>query len=145
MRDLGVTIDNCLKFHHHTNLTITKANHILGLISKIFQYRELDMIIKLYKSLVRLIIEYGNPIWGTYYTTDQRSIKGVQRCTTKLISSIRHYPERLQILNLLSLYYRRFRGDMILMYQLTHKNIARSFTTKFIHCCTSICHQRSQL
>ena len=51
VRDLGVTVDNCLKFHDHTNLTITKANRTLGLINKIFQYRESDMIIKLYKSL----------------------------------------------------------------------------------------------
>ena len=35
MRDLGVTMDNCLKFQDRTNLTIT-----LGLISKIFQYKE---------------------------------------------------------------------------------------------------------
>ena len=63
VRDLGVTIDNCLKFHNHTNLTITKANRILGLISKIFQNKEPDMIIKLYKSLVRPIVEYGNPVW----------------------------------------------------------------------------------
>ena len=41
VRDLGITIDSCLKFHDHTGLTITKANHILVLISKIFQYREL--------------------------------------------------------------------------------------------------------
>ena len=55
------------------------------------------MIIKLYKSLVRPIIEYGNPVWGPYYITDQRSIEGVQKRATKLISSIRHYtyPERL--------------------------------------------------
>ena len=108
VRDLGVTIDNCLKFHNHTNLTITKANCIQGFISKIFQYKELDMIIKLYKSLARPIVEYGNPVWGPYYITYQRSIEGVQRHATKLVPSIRHhtYPERLQILNLPSLYYR---------------------------------------
>ena len=119
MRNLGVTVDNCLKFHNHTNLTITKANQYF------MQYKEPDMIIKLYKSLVRPIVEYGNPVWGPYYITDQRSIEGVQRCATKLVPSIRHhtYPERLQILNLPSLYYRRYRGDMILMYQVTHKNI----------------------
>ena len=91
MRDLGVTIDNCLKFHNHTNLTITKANHILGLINRIFQYKEPDMIIKLHKSLVRPIVEYGNPARGPYYITYQRSIEGVQRCASKLVPSIRHH------------------------------------------------------
>ena len=133
VRDLGVTIDNCLKFHNHTNLTITKANCILGLISKIFQYKEPDMIIKLNKSLVRPIVEYGNPVWGPYYIIDQRFIEGLQRRATKLVPSIRHhtYPERLQILNLPSLFYRRYRGDMILKYQVTHKNIDGSLLNLF--------------
>ena len=46
VKDLGVTVDNCLKFHDHTNLTITKTNRTLGLINKIFQYRESDIITK---------------------------------------------------------------------------------------------------
>ena len=82
VRDLGVTVDNCLKFHDHTNLSITKANRTLGLINKIFQYRESDMIIKLYKSLVRLILEYGNSVWGLHYITDQKLIEGIQRRAT---------------------------------------------------------------
>ena len=91
------------------------------------------MIIKLYKSLVRPIVEYGNPVWGPYYIIDQRSIEGVQRRATMLVPSIRHhtYPERLQIFNLPSLFYRRYRGDMILMYQVTHKNIDGSLLNLF--------------
>ena len=34
VRDLGVTMDYYLKFHEHTNLTISKANRVLGLIRK---------------------------------------------------------------------------------------------------------------
>ena len=71
-------MDNCLKFHDHTNLTITKANRTLGLINKIFQYRGSDLIIKL----------YGNSVWGPHYITDQKLIEGIQRRATKLISSI---------------------------------------------------------
>ena len=35
VKDLGVTIDS-LKFHEYTNLTVSKANHVLGLICKTF-------------------------------------------------------------------------------------------------------------
>ena len=91
------------------------------------------MIIKLYKSLVRPIVECDNPVWGPYFITDQRSIEGVKRHATNLVPSIRHhtYPERLQILNLPSLLYQRYRGDMILMYQVTHKNIDGSLLNLF--------------
>ena len=106
---------NYLKFHEHTNLTITKANRVLGLIRKTFYCREPDMITKLFKSLIRPILEYGNLIWGPHYVADQQAIEGVQQRATKLISSISHcpYPEKLRILNLPSLNYRRLRGDMM--------------------------------
>ena len=82
---------------------------------------------------MRPIIENVNPVWGPYYITDQRPTEGVQIHATKLISSIRHYtyPERLQVLNLPSLYCRQYRGDMILMYQVTHKNIDGSLLNLF--------------
>ena len=49
----------------------------------------------------------------------------VQRRATKLIPAIRDLPytERLRILGLPSLYYRRRRGDMITMYQLLHGGV----------------------
>ena len=46
------------------------------------------MITKLFKSPIRPILEYGNLIWGLHYLADQQAIEGVQRCATKLISSI---------------------------------------------------------
>ena len=54
------------------------------------------MVVKLYKFLVRHVIEYGNYIcMGPYHTTDQKLI--LQRHVTKLISSTSHYtyPARL--------------------------------------------------
>ena len=73
----------------------------------------------LYNVLVRPILEYGNAVWGPFFVTDQIAI---QRRATKLVTSIRSLPynERLSILKLPSLYYRRRRGDMILVYQIFH-------------------------
>ena len=90
-------------------------------------------VAKLFKSLIRPILEYGNLIWGPHYVADQQAIEGVQRRATKLISSISHcpYPERLKILNLPSLNYRRLRGDMIFLYQITHHNSDSSLTDLF--------------
>ena len=93
-----------------------------------------DMITKLFKSLIRPILEYGNLIWEPHYVADQQAIEGVQRHATKLISSISHcpYPERLKILNLPSLNYRRLRGDMIFLYQITHRNSDSSLFNRLV-------------
>ena len=53
MRDLGVHIDSKLKFHVHTDIVTSKANHTLGLIHKVFECKDSDIIVKLYKSLMR--------------------------------------------------------------------------------------------
>ena len=46
MKDLGVNIDSLLKFHKHTNLTVSKANCALRLIRKTFQCREQDTVVR---------------------------------------------------------------------------------------------------
>ena len=76
----------------------------------------------LYKVLVRPILEYGNAVWGPFFVTDQIAIEKAQRRATKLVTSIRNLPynEHLSILKLAYLYYRRRRGDVILVYQIFH-------------------------
>ena len=61
-KDLGIIIDNKLKFHTRTSAAIKKANRILGLIKRSFT--ELDEITLpiLYCSMVRPHLEYGNII-----------------------------------------------------------------------------------
>ena len=59
-------------------------------------------------------------VWGPVFCGDQDRIERVQRRATKMVPAIRHLPyqERLERLNLPSLYYRRIRGDMVIVYQL---------------------------
>ena len=68
-------------------------------------------------SLVRLILEYANAIWGPYHITDQKLLERVQWRATKLVPSLKELPyaERLSHLQLPSLCYRRERGDLILV------------------------------
>ena len=122
MRDLGVVIDSKLNFHSHSTHTVSKANRLLGLIRKSFENISIQTLPMLYKSLVRPTLEYGNPIWGPYYVLDQQAVERVQRRATKMIQPLRDLPyhTRLHQLNLPSLTYRRRRGDMIIIYQITH-------------------------
>ena len=118
-RDLGILFDNRLKFHQHTTSVAAKANRILGLIKKSFESLDQDMLARLFKTLVRPIIEYGNTIWGPHIILDQRKLENIQRRATRLVENLqdKSCAERLQIMNLPSLKFRRLRGDLIFMYQ----------------------------
>ena len=119
-KDLGVIIDDTLKFHVHTAAAAKKANQVLGIIKKSYSARDADTISTLYKAMVRPLLEYGNVIWGPHYRMDMKTIERVQRRATKLVDELRDkpYKERLKALKLPSLIYRRRRGDMITMFKL---------------------------
>ena len=96
-KDLGVIIDNQLKFHSHVSLVSSKAHQQLALIRQSFIYFDAETFPHLYKSIVRPTLEYGNLIWGPFYLPDQQCIERVQRKATRLIKEISHlqYEERL--------------------------------------------------
>lgn len=70
--------------------------------------------------MVRSHLEYANCIWSPYTVQDKKNIEKVQMRATKLIKEIKHlsYIERLKYLKLPTLLYRRFRGDMIMVFKL---------------------------
>ena len=45
---------------------------------------------KLYTSLVRPILEYGNVVWAPTLKRDQQTIENVQRRTTKLVPEVKN-------------------------------------------------------
>ena len=123
--DLGVTVDNQLKFSKHVDTKISKANKILGLIRHTFKYLNSDIIISLYKTLVRPHVEYATSVWSPHLKGDRDKIEKLQRRATKLIPELRDktYEERLRSLNLATLEHRRLRTDLILIYKYTHNLI----------------------
>jgi len=119
-KDLGVIINNQMKFHQHTSIAASKAIRMIGVIRKTFTSMSIDTFLRLYTTLVHPHLEYGNVIWGPFYTLDQIKIENVQRMATRMVVSIKHlsYEQRLQRLGLPTLRYRRQRGDMICVYSL---------------------------
>ena len=71
-KDLGVIIDKQLKFHEHTSYVTNKANRAIRIIRKTFINLSADTFLNLYKALVRPQLEYGNAIWGPFYSVDHR-------------------------------------------------------------------------
>ena len=107
VKDLGVIIDDKLKFHDHITSVTAKANRTLTVIKKSFHFISGSMYINLYKSLVRLVIKYGKVIWGLHYILDRHSVKQIQRRATRMFTSLHDTPycNRLNILKLPTLQY----------------------------------------
>ena len=120
VKDLGVHIDSELKFREHASAAVAKATQILAVIRRYFTLIDESTLPLLYKMLVRPHLEYGNLVWGPFCRADQKLIERVQRRATRLAPSIRNMPyeERLRVLQLPSLYFRRRRVDMIFIYQM---------------------------
>ena len=75
--DLGILFDDKLRFHDQTTEVTDKANQVLGMIKKSFEYLDSDMLSKLFTTLVRPILEHSNAIWGSLFILDQRKAEGV--------------------------------------------------------------------
>ena len=108
-KDLGIMIDSELEFDEHISLAVKKANAKLAMIRRTFVYMDKKMLVQLYTSLVRPILEYGNVIWSPHLQSHINQLEGVQHRATKLLSTLSRLPyeERLKELNLPSLSYRR--------------------------------------
>ena len=52
-KDLGVTIDQQLKFSDHIENAVKKANRVLGCLARTFRHLNKDRFIMFYKAVVR--------------------------------------------------------------------------------------------
>ena len=108
-RDLGVLMDNKLKFSNHVDAAVSKANKILGLIKRTLTYMDDDNLSLLFKSLVRPHLEYANVVWALSYKGDLKKLEDVQRRATRLLPSLSglDYSARLRKMKLPTTAYRR--------------------------------------
>ena len=108
-KDLGVYLQDNLKFDKHISLTVNRANRLIGLIKHAFSYLEEETLLVLYKTLIRPILDYGNIVWFPMLKKDIRVVENVQRRLTRLLPELSDlsYEERLKKLNLTTLHYRR--------------------------------------
>ena len=78
--DLGVQMDESLKFEKQISNVVQKANGVLASIRRTFKYINKDSFPVLYKSLVRPHLEYCKSIWSPYMVKDIKLIENVQTC-----------------------------------------------------------------
>ena len=116
-------MDSLLNFTDHITATTKKARSVAGMIIRNITLKSTDIMVPLYKALVRPILEYANSVWAPYLRKDIDEVENVQRHFTKVILGMQElsYEERLCRLRLPSLVYRRIRGDLIEVYKIIHR------------------------
>ena len=121
-KDLGVHFDKSLRFDHHINTIINKANRTLGIVRKTFDYMNKDTFCQIFKGLIRPHLEYAAPVWSPHLIKYKEAIENVQRRATKMVPGLANlsYADRLKLLKLPTLAYRRVRGDMINVFKIIY-------------------------
>ena len=120
--DLGVCVDTDLNFDENRKLKVGKATRMMGAIRRAFRFLDAKTFIKLYKSMVRCHLESSVSVWSPYLERDVKQMENVQMRATKMIPETKNlnYEERLRLLKLPTLVYRRQRGDLIELYKMTN-------------------------
>ena len=102
---------------------MNKANSVIGLISRTYQYMDKKTFNLLFKALVRPHLEYAKQVWAPMYKRQETIIENVQRRATKLVPGLKDlsYEDRLRSLGLPTIKYRRLRSNMIEMFKILSK------------------------
>ena len=119
-KDLGVWISSDMKCSQQCVQAFNKASRVMGMINRTIRFKEVRIMISLYKTLVRLHVEYCVSSWSPYYKKDKELLEKVQRRFTKMIINVEglSYEDRLQSLKLWSFEERRNRQDLIEVFKM---------------------------
>ena len=129
-KDLGITISADMKVSEQCGIAAFRDNKILGLIRRNIAYKEKELIIPLYKAIVRPHVEYCIQVWRPYHKKDIDTFERIQRRATTIIIKLRDLSceEHLKECVLTTVVTRRLRGDQIKVFKILngYQNIDRN-------------------
>ena len=114
-KDLGITFSADMKASEQCRIAASKGNQILGLIRRTITYKKKQLIVPLYKAIVRPYLEYYIQAWRFYCKKDIDKLERIQRRATKKIPELRGLVMKVRLLQcgLTTIETRRLRGDQI--------------------------------
>lgn len=128
VKDLGVICDSQLNFGLHIDHMVNKANSVMGFIKRWSKEFSDPYITKvLYLSFVRPIVEYACQVWSPYKGIHINRIESVQKKFLRFALrglgwvdpyNLPPYYDRLKLINLPALSYRREVLDVIFIHQI---------------------------
>ena len=80
---LGIIISRDLDWKPHIKSIVCKTSKLSGFIRRVVKSKDTEILVKLYCSLCRLILEYAAPVWCPRLRTHQENVERVQRRFTR--------------------------------------------------------------
>ena len=136
VRDLGITVSNDLRWAPYIENIRSKANILSHLILRSFSPTNTQLLVNLYKTYVRPLLEYNTCTWSPFLSADKRKIESVQSMFTRRLCQRANigyadYKDRLATLNLESLEERRTKRDLSLVYKIINNLVTIDCTNFF--------------
>jgi len=90
------------------------------MIGRNINYKETNVMLRLYKSLVRPHVEYCTVSWSVHYAKDKQLLERIQRRFVKMIQACKDlkYEDALVNLRLVTLEERRNHADLIFLFKM---------------------------
>ena len=112
---------SCTPSEHVVNIA-KKANGILSQLNRTLICRNQEIIVSMFKTFIRPIIESAGTAWCPWERKDIDFLEKIQRRATRQIPGIGKlsYEERLNRCKLTTLECRRERGDMVEVFKIVH-------------------------
>ena len=77
-KDLGVTFSADMKVSEQCGIAASKGNQIIGLIRRTIMYKEKQLIVPLYRAIVRPHLEYCIYAWRPYRKKNIDELERIQ-------------------------------------------------------------------
>ncbi len=137
--DLGLTRTVDCRYRQHIANVCAKASRRAGLALRVFQCREPQFMLQLFKTYIRPILEYAVPIWSPTDVGSSDQLERVQRRFTKRIRGLYSvsYEGRLSQLQLPSLKLRRNFLLGCLIFKLVHNLVSIPLQEVGLHLSTN--------
>ena len=134
LRDLGVLVSSDLSWSPHIREIADKARKKAAWVLSVFYTRSPEIMLTLYKSMVRSLLEYCSPLWNPTKISDIQELESVQKAFTARISGLKdtHYWDRLKQLSLMSLQRRRERYIIIHMWKILNGATSNDLNIQFV-------------
>ena len=128
VKDLGVLFSDNLSWMSHIRTLKSKAERTSYTILRTFKSRDHCVYVSAFNTYVRPQIEYNTSVWSPFKKAEIVMIESIQRTFSKKVCqrlnlSFNNYLDRLRILKITSLEYRRLEFDLILLFKILNGNI----------------------
>ncbi|CAM4678889.1 unnamed protein product [Caretta caretta] len=84
-KDLRALVDHRMTMSRQCDMAVKKANAVLGCIRRSISSRDKEVLVPLFKALVRPHLEYCVQFWSPMFKKDEFKLEQVQRRATRMI------------------------------------------------------------